>query len=210
MDLLDDQVSAYLRALNSKYDEPVLLEMERVGEEKGFPIVGRTVGAALELFTRAIGAKRVFEMGSGFGFSAYWFARAVGNDGEVYLTDGDSENEGKATDYLSRAGLWDPCRFIVGDAIESLNATDGEFDVIYCDIDKGDYPRAFAAAKDRIRVGGFYICDNVLWSGRVAREDDDEWTVAIRLQNEQIFSESGFIATIVPIRDGVVFALRVA
>lgn len=182
--------------------------MEKVAEEKGFPIVGRVVGATLELLARAISARRVFEMGSGYGFSAYWFARAVGGEGEVILTDGDPKNAEQAESYLSRAGLWDRCRFEVGDAVQTLEKTKGEFDIIYCDIDKGDYPKAFEAAKSRVRVGGLYLCDNVLWSGRVAADDDDEWTNAIRKQNEAIYADPDFLPSIIPTRDGVIAALR--
>jgi caffeoyl-CoA O-methyltransferase len=209
MNYIEEAVSDYMRGLCDRFDDPVLTEMEKVAEEKGFPIVGRVVGATLELLTRAIGGKRVFEMGSGYGFSGYWFTRAVGADGEVILTDGDAANAEQAEGYLTRAGLWDRCRFEVGDALEILEKTEGEFDVVYCDIDKGDYPRAFQAAKSRIRVGGLYMCDNVLWSGRVAKEDDDAWTEAIRRQNEDIYAEGRFLPAIIPTRDGVIAALRV-
>jgi len=209
MTFLDEKVAGYMRDLTiGRFDDEVMNEMERVGLDEGFPIIGRTVGACIEMLATAIGATRVFEMGSGYGFSAYWFAKAVGQGGEVHLTDGDPANAAKAESYLKRAGLWDRCEFHVGDAIETLAATAGDFDVIYCDIDKGDYPRAFEAAKDRIRPGGMYICDNVLWSGRVAGDDDDEWTQAIRDQNTAIYAEAGFLPVIIPIRDGVIAALK--
>lgn len=209
MNFTDPAVYDYLQRMCERFDDPVVADMEKVAEEKGFPIVGRVVGATLEMLARAIGAKRVFEMGSGYGFSAYWFARAVGAEGEVVLTDGDTENAKQAEQYLSRAGLWDRCRFVVGDAIETLSSTDGEFDIIYCDIDKGDYPRAFEVARSRIRVGGFYLCDNVLWSGRVATDDSDELTEAIRRQNSDIYADEDFLPAILPTRDGVMAALRV-
>ncbi|MEO7804239.1 MAG: O-methyltransferase [Actinomycetota bacterium] len=210
MNLPNEELSSYIRALHDGYDETVLVEMEALAKERGFPIVGRVVGASLELFARAVGAKRVFEMGSGFGFSGYWFSRAVGASGEVILTDGEADNAKAAQEFLTKANLWAPCNFLVGDAIEALGKVDGEFDVIYCDIDKGDYPRAFAEARDRVRVGGLFICDNVLWSGRVASDDADPWTEAIRQQSKDIFADADYLATIVPIRDGVIFALRVS
>jgi caffeoyl-CoA O-methyltransferase len=210
MNFLAAEVADYLRNLTNRFDDPVLTEMEKVAEEKGFPIVGRVCGAALEMMTRAIGGRRVFEMGSGYGFSGYWFARAVGKSGEVTLTDGDPENAKQAEGYLTRAGLWDRCRFEVGDAIQTLEKTEGEFDVIYCDIDKQDYPKAFEAARSRLRVGGLYLCDNVLWSGRVARDDDDDLTKAIRRQNEMIYGDENFLPAIIPIRDGIMAALRVS
>ena len=203
-----------MRSLLTRYDEPLLLEMEAEGKERGFPIIGRLVGVTVELLARSVGAKRVFELGSGFGYSAYWFARAVGPSGEVHGTDGDPANEPKALDYLSRAGLAEPIRWHVGDAVTHLGAAPGEFDVVYNDIDKDGYPAAWTAARERIRVGGLYVCDNVLWSGRVAVQDRDDprpvYTQAILEHNRMIAEDDRFISSIVPTRDGVFVALRVA
>jgi predicted O-methyltransferase YrrM len=213
VDIVNPDVERYMRTLEARHDEPVLLEMEKEGEERGFPIVGRLVGVTLEVLARAIGARRVFELGSGFGYSGYWFSRAVGPEGEVHLTDGDPENETKALDYLRRADLDGPIRFHVGEAVETLEGAEGQFDIVYCDIDKGDYPKAWVAARERIRPGGLYLCDNVLWSGRVAQErpEDDsrpEWTEAIRDHNRMIAEDERYLSTIVPTRDGVMVALR--
>src|SRR2546429_491907 len=123
---------------------------------------------------RAVGAKRIFELGSGYGYSAYWFSRAVGRNGELHLTDGDPGNEKRALAYLGRAGLDGPVTFHVGDALQSFANVEGEFDIVYCDIDKWEYPAAWEAARERIRQGGLYICDNVLWSGRVAQEEPED------------------------------------
>jgi predicted O-methyltransferase YrrM len=191
----------------------LLLEMEEEGRRRDFPIVGRLVGVTLELLARAVGARRIFELGSGFGYSAYWFARAVGQDGEVHCTDGDPANERAASDYLGRAGLWPRIRYHVGDAVEGLAATAGDFDIVYDDIDKHGYPEAWRAARERVRVGGLYVCDNVLWSGRVAEErptDDVRpgWTEAIKEHNGLIAEDPDWLSTIVPTRDGVMVALR--
>ena len=188
--------------------------MEREAEERGFPIVGRMVGVVLEMMARAIGAQRVFELGSGFGYSAYWFSRAVGPSGELHLSDGDPVNEEAARDYLGRAGLDEPITYHVSDALEALAATDGEFDIVYCDIDKDGYPRAWEAARERVRVGGLYLCDNMLWSGRVTGESEEPdvrqgWTEAIDRTNRAIAGDDSWRSTIVPTRDGVVVALRV-
>lgn len=202
------EVEEYMRGLAARYDEPVLMEMEALAAEKGFPIIGRLCGIVLELQARAVGARRVFELGSGFGYSGYWFARAVGEGGEIHLTDGDPENEVKARDFLSRAGVWDRFTFHVGDAVTSFSKVDGEFDVVYCDINKDGYPDAWRAARDRVRVGGLYMCDNVLWSGRVAEPDPDEWTKAIVEHNRLVSEDPGYMSTIVPTRDGVMVAMR--
>ena len=214
MDIVNPQVETYMRSLMDRYDEPVLLEMEAEGRERGFPIIGRLVGVTVELLARSIGARRVFELGSGFGYSAYWFARAVGPGGKVHGTDGDPANEAKAGGYLERAGLDGPLRWHVGDAVRNLAEVDGEFDVVYDDIDKEGYPDAWRAASERIRVGGLYICDNVLWSGSVADPEGDHGrdratTEAILEHNRLIAQDERYVSSIVPTRDGVMVALRV-
>jgi predicted O-methyltransferase YrrM len=209
MDIVDPRIDDYMRSRLTRFDEPVLLEMEAHGVELGFPIVGRNVGVTLEILARSVGARRVIELGSGFGYSGYWHARAVGSDGELHLTDGDPENERKAREYLGRAGSWDRITYHVGDAVASLNGLDGEFDVVYDDIDKEGYPDAWRAARERIRIGGLYVCDNVLWSGRVVDEHPDERTRAILEHNRMIADDERYLSTIVPTRDGVVVAIRI-
>jgi caffeoyl-CoA O-methyltransferase len=214
MDLLHPKVTGYLDGLAARLDEPVLLEMEAYAEKNGFPIVGRLCGMFLQTAATMIGAKRIFEMGSGYGYSAYWFSRATGPDGEIHLTDMDPENRTRALDYLGRAGLDRPIDYHVSDAFAAFDATDGEFDIVYCDIDKGDYPQAWEKAKGRIRLGGLFVCDNMLWGGRVTDDPSarDEvkpgWTEAIMQTNEAIFSDPEFISFINPTRDGVITALR--
>src|SRR5262245_53306879 len=195
MDIVDPRVEDYMRSLLGRYDEPVLLEMEAEGEARGFPIIGRLVGVLVELLARSVQAKRVFELGSGYGYSAYWFSRAVGPDGEVHCTDGDPENESKAESYLSRAGVWDRVRWHVGDAVANLAEVDGDFDVVYNDIDKHGYPDGWRAARDRVRVGGLYLCDNVLWSGRILEEDLDRNSAAIVEHNRLIADDDRFVSS---------------
>jgi caffeoyl-CoA O-methyltransferase len=215
MDIVHPAVEDYMRNLFVVDDEPVLLEMEKLAERKGFPIIGRLCGRALEVMARAVGARRIFELGSGFGYSAYWFSKATGPGGEIHLTDTDPDNEEQAMDFLGRADLADPIRYHVGDAFEKLSAVEGDFDVVYCDIEKGDYPRAWETARERVRVGGLYACDNMLWSGRVTGEASqadvsEGWTEAIAKTNRMIAEDEDFREFILPTRDGVVFALRVS
>jgi caffeoyl-CoA O-methyltransferase len=210
VDIVNPQVEAYMRSLLDRYDEPVLLEMEAEGRERGFPIVGRVVGVTIELLARSIGARRVFELGSGFGYSAYWFARAVGPQGEVHGTDGDPANEAKALDYLGRAGVGDRIRWHVGDALDALAGADGEFDVVFCDIDKTSYPDAWRAASERIRVGGLYVCDNTIGYGGGTVLDEGAGPDAIREHDRLVAEDERFVSSIVPTREGVLVALRVA
>ncbi|MFO7779350.1 MAG: O-methyltransferase [Nitriliruptoraceae bacterium] len=216
--LLPIAVDAHLTELvKAQHVDPVLDDMERRAEAHGFPIVGRAVGRFLELQARMVGAQRVVELGSGYGYSAYWFAGAVGPDGEVVCTDGDAANAELAERYLRRAGRWAPVRYHVGDALEGLAAVDGEVDLIYCDIDKDGYPAAWAAAAERLRVGGLFLCDNVLWDGRVAglRPEPDDGsreavTDAIVRMTREVAQDPRYVSAINPVRDGTLVALRIA
>ncbi len=216
MDLVHPAVNGYLQNLAAVDDEPVLLEMEQHAEENDFPIVGRLCGRVLELLARSIGARRIFEMGSGYGYSAYWFSRATGEEGEIHLTDTDAGNERKARDFLSRAGLDAPIDYHVAPAFEAFEETSGDFDIVYCDIDKDGYPEAWERAKGRIRVGGLFICDNMLWFGRVTGAPDapadikEGYTEAIAATNRAITDDPSYRSIIIPLRDGLIVALRIS
>jgi len=213
--ILTDEVTTFITELTvAQHTDVVLDEMEGRAQLHGFPIIGRACGRLLELLARAIGARRVMELGSGYGYSAYWFARAVGEGGAVVCTDGDATNATDAQRYLTAAGLWDRVEFHVGDALTSFAAQDGDFDIVYNDVDKDGYPDCWVAARDRIRVGGLYLCDNVLWSGRVATGEPTPnmpgWTEAIIEHDKMVAGDPRFVSQIVPLRDGVLVALRVS
>ena len=214
MDIVDPRIETYMEDRLRRFDEPVLLEMEAYGKEHDFPLVGRNVGVTLEVLARAVDARRIMELGSGYGYSGYWHARAAGPDGEVHLTDGDPANAERGREYLQRAGFADRIEYHVGDAVTEMGKLDGEFDVVFCDIDKDGYPDAWRAASERIRVGGLYVCDNVLWYGRVAVEDPDDarphYTEAVLEHNRLVADDERYLSTIVPTRDGVLVATRVA
>ena len=213
MDIVNPDVERYVTEVIAG-EHPIADEMEAEAKERDFPIVDRAVGVTLEVLARSIGAGRVLELGSGYGYSAYWFARAVGDGGEVHMTDSDPANEERARDYLGRAGLVDRVRPHTGMALELMDEIDGEFDIVFSDIMKHEYPEAWRKASDRIRVGGLYLCDNVLWSGRVAvddpKDEHPDWTAAVREHNTAVASDDRYRSTIIPTRDGVTVALRVA
>ena len=106
MNIVDPSIDRYLHDWANP-DDPVLREMELLGAERSFPIVGPQVGRLLHLLACAISARRVIELGSGFGYSAYWFAEAVGPDGQVVLTDNSAERAAEAAEFLERGGYSD-------------------------------------------------------------------------------------------------------
>ncbi len=189
--------------------DPVIAEMEAYAAKHDVPIVGPAVGTLLEILARSIGADRVFELGSAIGYSTAFFARAVGRGGQVTYTDGSPEKAEQARGYLERMGFLDRVAIRVGDAVASLDATTGYYDLIFIDVDKDGYPKALKAAAPRVRRGGYLVADNVLWSGRVVDAGvSDAATEGIRQFNRTLFALQEFKTVIVPLRDGVAIARR--
>lgn len=207
MNIVDPDIDRYLHELASP-DDPILREMELVAAERSFPIIGPQVGRLVYLLARAISAKRVIELGSGFGYSAYWFARAVGPEGLVVLTEGSPERAAEARAYLERGNLAGRVRIEVGDALEILARIGGEFDIVFNDIDKEDYPRVFEPAAAALRPGGLLISDNMLWFGTVLEDEPQEAsTRGVKELSRLLHESDDFHTVLIPLRDGVTVSI---
>jgi predicted O-methyltransferase YrrM len=158
-----------------------------------------------------IGARRIFELGSGYGYSTAWFARAVRENGggEVHHVVWDADLSNRARAHLDRLGYSDLVRYHVAEAVETLRATDGPFDLIFNDINKRDYPASIDVITPKLRRGGVLIIDNMLWSGRVLDPADQSAdTEGVRAVTRRIVASAHWVASIVPVRDGVMVAYR--
>lgn len=206
--ITSEPVESYLYSLLPPRDA-VLIEMENAAAKRNIPIVGPAVARILHQLALMIGAKNIFEMGSAIGYSTIWWARAVGDGGRVIYTDGDRKNADEARGYFDRAGVADRITIQVGDALELLSEQKQLFDVIFCDVDKEDYPRAFRVALPKLRKAGLFVADNVLWSGKVAQKKPaDGSTKAIQEFNHLLYASKELFTTILPIRDGVAVAIK--
>src|SRR6202789_4069526 len=163
-------VDDYLYSMLPKRDA-VLSEMEDYAEAHDVPIVGPAVGRILQQFALMINAKTGFELGSAIGYSTIWWAQAVGEKGRVTYTDGDPKNAERARGYFDRAGVANRITVHTGDALEFLSEQKQEFDIIFNDVDKTDYPRVLRLVSPHLRKGGLFITDNVLWNGRGAEKN---------------------------------------
>ncbi len=209
--ITDPKVEQYMHSLLPAADA-VQAEMERIGAERHFPIVGPLVGRLLLQVARAIGARDIFEMGSGFGYSTLWFARALDESGRVVHTEMSDDLSEEARRHLTRAGVAARGTFEVGNALDTITRYPGPFDVIFIDVEKEDYPAALDLARVRVRPGGFIITDNVLWSGKVAQDPStfDAATRAIDTYNRVTAAAPDFLTTILPLRDGVALHYKIA
>ena len=200
--ILNAKVEEYFADLLPKRDE-VISEMERYAKKHDVPIIGPVVARMIYLVAQISGAKRIFEMGSAIGYSTIWLARAAGPEAEVYYTDGDPANAARARRYFKRAGVENSIQIMTGDAVNLIDQVPGEFDLIFIDVDKHQYPDALRKAVPRLRSGGLLLTDNVLWSGKVSRKSTDGRTRAIQQFNKLIYSSSELFPIIIPLRDGV-------
>ena len=206
--ITSEPVENYLYSLLPRRD-PVLAEIEAEAAKRNIPIVGPAVARVLHQLALITVAKNIFEMGSAIGYSTIWWARAVGEDGRVIYTDGDRKNADEARGYFERAGVAGRITIKVGDALELLSEQKQEFDIIFCDVDKEDYPRAVRLALPRLRKGGLFVADNVLWSGKVAQKNPSEAsTKAIMEFNRLLYASPDLFTTILPIRDGIAVAYK--
>jgi len=200
-------VDDYLYSMLPERD-PVLAEMEDYATAHKIPIVGPAVARVLQQLAIMINARTVFELGSAIGYSTIWWAQAVGDNGRVIYTDGDSKNAERARGYFTRARVSSRITLHTGDALEFLSEQKQEFDIIFNDVDKEDYPRVLRLVAPRLRKGGLFITDNALWSGRVAEKNPDARTKAILEFNRKLYDAPEFYTTILPIRDGLAVALK--
>jgi predicted O-methyltransferase YrrM len=208
-DVLDAPLTGYLDSLVPER-APELQAMEAYAAAHDFPIVGPACAHVCYQIARLIGARRVFELGSGYGYSTAFFARAVKENGggEVHHVVWDEDLSQKARGHLAALGLGDVVQYHVAEAVATLRETAGPFDLVFNDITKKDYPASLPVIDDKLRRGGVLIVDNMLWSRKVldgADQADD--TKGVR-ELTRLLLQPPWITSIVPIRDGLLVALK--
>jgi predicted O-methyltransferase YrrM len=209
--ILPQPIADYLNQLVPERPKGLAAMEERAARD-GFPIVGPAAGQFAYVVARLMGARRIFELGSGFGYSTAWFARAViaNGGGEVHHVVWDEALSAEARDRLGGMGLGEVVRFHVGEAVGILQAAEGPFDLIFNDIDKQGYPDSLPVMAAKLRPGGAILIDNMLWSGRILDPADrSPATEGVREFTRRIGSDRQWEVTLVPIRDGLILARKV-
>ncbi len=206
--IVNPEIETYLKEL-SPVEDPIIQEMETLAEEMDFPIIGSLVGKFLYQITKISKAKKIFELGSGFGYSAYWFSKALENEGYVFCTEISEDNHKIALNFLKKSEYFGNIKFEVGDGLSILKQQKEKFDIILNDIDKEYYPDVIEIAAKKLSPGGLLITDNMLWFGRVLSNDKTPSTIGVKKFTEIILSRKDFITTIIPIRDGISISLKI-
>jgi predicted O-methyltransferase YrrM len=208
--MFSDELVRYLDGLVPPREAELTL-MEQRGIESGFPIIGPACGHLGYLIARLIGARQVFEMGSGYGYSTAWFARAVveNGGGKVVHTVWDEQLSQDARRHLSALGFGEVVEYRVGESVDELRRTPGPFDLVFLDIDKEGYPGALDVIEEKIRPGGVLLADNLLLHGSILdAHDRSARAEAVRILTHRTVQGNRWIGSIVPLRDGLLVAFR--
>lgn len=207
-----DQIQKYLTSLVPPRPTEMQV-MEKYAEEHSFPIIGPAAGNACYQIARMINARSVFELGSGYGYSTAWFASAVEENGGgvVHHVVWDEDLSNMARSHLGRLGFEDVIQYHVAEAVTTLRVMPGPFDLIFNDIEKQAYSDSLPIIKSKLRPGGVLIIDNMLWSGRIFDPNEREAsTEGVRSFTRMISTDPDWIATLLPIRDGMIVAMKTA
>lgn len=168
-------------------------------------------GAILQLLIRLAGARRVLEVGTLSGYSAIWLARGLAPGGRLLTIEGDERHAAHARAAFDRAGLADRVELCCGEARDTMASLDGPFDVIFLDADKAPLPDYLDLALRLLPVGGLLLCDNTFMDGRVADPDADDADLrGMREFNRRMANDARFTTAVIPVRDGLLAAVRVA
>lgn len=214
--MASDPIAPHLhRYLDSLVPErPAELQaMETYAKQQNFPIIGPAAGQLCYQIARMIGARSIFELGSGYGYSTAWFARALRENGggSVHHVVWDEALSQQARKHLSALGYDDLVAYHIGEAVQTLRDTAGPFDLIFSDIDKAGYPASLPVIAEKLRPGGVLIIDNMIWHGEIFDEDNHTPdTEGVRTFTRQITSDPNWIVSLVPIRDGLIVAYKVS
>jgi caffeoyl-CoA O-methyltransferase len=205
-----DKINDYLDGLVPERPEE-MRRMEAYAEKTHFPIIGPVCGYLCYQIARMVGAHTVFEMGSGYGYSTAWFARAVmeNGGGKVHHVVWDEGLSMDARQHLEKLGYSSTMEYHVAEAIETLSHTPGPFDLIFNDINKDCYPESLPMIREKLRPGGVLIVDNLLWGGRVLNGgDNDPSTEGVRELTRILTTDPSWVSSLIPIRDGMLISYR--
>jgi predicted O-methyltransferase YrrM len=210
--IVAEAVESYLAALRPVPD-PVLAEMEAHAARDGIPIVVPETGALLHVLALARGARRVLEVGTAIGVSTLYLARALPPGSELISFEIDPARRSAARGYLERAGVLDRVDLRLEDARAGLSALEREFDFAFIDGVKAQYGDYFEALLPLLGPGAVLAIDNVLMSGAVAGDPrggrwSEEQVAGARAFNERVLADPELTATLTPIGDGVLVAIR--
>lgn len=205
--ILQREQAEYLDQLLPQTDR-LLTEMEAYAAEHRVPIADREVAAFIEITARASGAKKALEIGMAIGYSVVHLARGMGEGSLVVTIEPSDQMINAASGYLERAGLADLVRIERGKALDVMPRLNETFDLLFIDAVKEEYKHYLDLGLPKLRSGGVVIVDNLLWGGKVAGDDTETSTVALREFNVYFINHSQLRSVVLPVGDGLGYAVK--
>ncbi|MFI8747849.1 O-methyltransferase [Pseudomonas sp. NPDC077186] len=206
---LDDALYQYLLDVSLR-ESPLLarLRAETAQLSQARWQIAPEQGQFMALLVRLLGARRIVEVGTFTGYSAICLADAMGSQGQLICCDLPGDYNATARRYFAEAGLTERIQWRLGPALDSLAALEGEgqgdFDLIFVDADKANYPAYLEQALRLLRQGGLLLFDNTLWSGRVLQaQPDSADTRAIQALNRALRDDARVELSLLPLGDGL-------
>jgi caffeoyl-CoA O-methyltransferase len=207
--IIKREQAEYLDQLLTQSD-PLLAEMEAYAAEHSVPIADREVARFLEITARASGARKVLEIGMAIGYSVVHLARGVGVQGTIVTIEPNDDMIRAASGYLKRAGVLDRVEIERGKALEVMPNLEETFDLLFIDAVKEEYSQYLDLGLQHLRTGGVVVVDNLLWGGKVATGDTESSTVALREFNHYFINHPQLLAEVLPVGDGLGYAVKIS
>jgi predicted O-methyltransferase YrrM len=172
---------------------------------------GHLQGIGLKMFSNMLRPKRIIEIGTFTGYSAICLADGLAPEGRLHTIDIDEELKPMAEQFFQKAGVHEKITMHIGSALDIIPNLDETWDMAFIDADKDNYPAYYDLLMPRLRIGGFILADNVLWSGKVIDDSDtDKDTLGIRAFNEKVQSDPRTENVILSVRDGLMIARKIS
>ena len=205
-----DEIQAYAEAHTTPPPELMQLLAEETRETLRSPqmLTGVVEGRLLEFLVFALRPQRVLELGTYSGYSSLSMAAGLPPGGHIDTCEVDDAHAAVARRYLDEAGVGDRVTIHLGPALETIERLEGEYDLIFIDADKLNYPAYYEALVPRLSTNGIMVLDNTLWSGRVAEPPDSPETEMFVELNNRIAADPRVIAVMLTVRDGVTLVRR--
>jgi caffeoyl-CoA O-methyltransferase len=208
--IASDEIAAYAEAHTTPPSELLqrLAEETRATLRSPQMLTGVIEGRLLEFLVFALRPQRVLELGTYSGYSSLSMAAQLPPGGHIDTCEVDETHAAVARRYLDEAGVGDRVTIHLGPALETIERLEGEFDLIFIDADKVNYPAYYETLVPRLSPNGIMVLDNTLWSGRVAEPPDSPQTEMFVELNARIAADPRVVAVVLTVRDGVTLVRR--
>lgn len=207
---MNDALIKYAEEMTSD-ESPILKELREhcyANYNDSSMLSGLYQGRVLSMISKMIRPRAILEIGTYLGYSALCLAEGLADGGTLDTIDINEETNAVARSFVERTEYADRINFRLGEAFFIVPHMTELFDLVFIDADKANYSNYYNLVFERLRVGGFILADNVLWSGKVLDDEKDESTQALHDLNKLVLADERVSNVLLPIRDGLMLVRK--